>query len=131
MVDTDVRDDRDARVDDIRRVPRASQADLDDRDIDRLVGKPPERGRGHDLEVRRIDVDTALDERHRVQHLVERFVVDGLTVDRHALVHPFEVRAREGADPQPERLQQLRHHPDRARLAVGAGHVNRRELLLG
>ena len=46
-----------SRVDDVRRVPRAAQADLDDRDVDRFVGEPAERGRGHDLEVRRVDAD--------------------------------------------------------------------------
>ena len=36
---------------------------LDDRNVDGFVGEPTERGRGHDVEVRRVDTDRLLDER--------------------------------------------------------------------
>ena len=82
MVDADVGDDRDRGVDDVGRVPRAAQPDLDDRDVDREVGEPAERGRGQDLEVRRIEADRLLDERRpRSSMLVELGVGDRLAVD--------------------------------------------------
>ena len=131
MIDRHVRHDRDAAVDDVRRVPRSTHADLDDRDVDGLVGEPAERGRGDDVEVRRVDADRLLDERHRVEHLLERVVVDRLTVDRHPFVDPFEMRARVRADLQPERGEQLGEHAHGGGLAVRARDVDGREFDLG
>ena len=108
VIDGHVGDDRDATVDDVRRVPRAAHPDLDDRDVDGFVGEPAERGRGDDVEVRRVDADRLLDERDRVQHLLERLVVDRFAVDRHALVDVVEVRARVRADLQAERARAAR-----------------------
>ena len=56
--------------------------------------------------------------------------VDGLAVDRDALLDRLEVRARVGADPQPGGGEQLREDPGRARLAVRPREVDRRELEL-
>src|SRR5258708_7065910 len=131
MIDADVGDHRDLAVDDVRRVPGSAHADLDYRDVDGLVGEPTERGRGHDVEIGRVDADGLLDKRDRIQHLVECVVFDRLTVDRHALVHALEVRAGVGPDLESERGEQLREHADGRGLAVRARDVDGRELDLG
>ena len=59
MVQADVGDDGDLGVHDVGRVPASEQPDLDDPDVDRLVGEPAERGRGeHALDA--ADAETIL-----------------------------------------------------------------------
>jgi hypothetical protein len=130
VVERDRRDDGDASVDHVGRVPRAAHADLDDGDVDRRVR---EQGVGH--------ADHDLEERHRVlpgrvDHLhVGRDVVVGLDealgADRLAVEHDplpdrLQVRAGEPADAQAEPAEELVHHTGRRRLAVGAGHLHDR-----
>ena len=131
MVDAHVGHDRDATVDHIGRVPGSAHADLDHRDVDRSIGEPPQRGRDHDLEVRRIESDLALHERDDAQLLVELGVGDRLAVDRHALVDALEMRARRGADHESDGREELRDHAGRRGLAVRAGEMDRGVLELG
>ena len=71
VVHPDVGDHRDLRVDDVRRVPRAEQTDLDDRDVDRLVREPAERRSGDGLEVARADAGDDLEVGDRADLLAE------------------------------------------------------------
>ena len=57
VVEPDVGDDRDLRVDHVRGVPAAEHPDLDHHDVDGDVGEPAERGGGDDLEVARPDAE--------------------------------------------------------------------------
>ena len=126
VIDGNVRDNRDARLETVRRVPRPAEPDLDDGDIDGEIREPTERSRRQHFEVRRVRADFALDERNRPQQIVEVGIGDRHALVRHALVHAFEVRARVRTDGQTEVGGELRDHPRRRRLPVGAGQVDRR-----
>ena len=132
VVDAHVGDDRDVAVDDVGRVPRSAHADLDDRDVDGFVGEPAERGRGDDLEVRRLDADSTA-RRARPRAAARRasssaigspsIDMRSLTRSRCGLVYAPTV--------SPTRREQLGDHRGRRGLAVRAGEVDRRELELG
>ena len=94
------RDDADDAVGDVRRVPRAAEADLDDCDVD---GRVREHGVGEDdddLEVRHPHAAVAralvVDDRDErfdvVPHAHESFDVDGFAVDADALTAVVQVR---------------------------------------
>ncbi len=135
VVEVDRRDDRDRGVDDVRRVPRAAHADLDDRDVDRQVGERGVRDGHEHLEVghRRAAVDDRagvdhLDERdHLVVGAEEALRVDRAPTDGDPLEHRVQVRRGEPTGVQAELAQQRLDDPGRARLAVGSGDVDDRE----
>ena len=80
VVHADVRDDRDLRLDHVRRVPAAEQTDLDDGDVDRDVGEPSERRGRHRLEVGRAYADQRFEVGDRRHLFGEVVVTDRLAV---------------------------------------------------
>ena len=98
VVEPDVGDHRNLRVDDVRRVPAAEHPDLDHADVDGDVGEPAERRRGDRLEVRRAHAGDRLDVGDAGDLLGEVVVADRLAVAPDALVDPLEVRAGVRAD---------------------------------
>ena len=130
MVDADRRDDRDLPVGDVRGVPRAAHADLDDGGVDRGVGEGCEGHRGDHLEVRQRVLRRVVDDLGVRRDVGER-VDEQLLGQRHAveadpLGHRLQVRAGEAAGPQVEGAQQRVDHTAGGRLAVGAGEVDDR-----
>jgi dihydrofolate synthase/folylpolyglutamate synthase len=106
VVDAHVGHHRDVGVDDVGGVAGAAQTHFHDRDIDRDVAEPAQRGRGEDLEVAGRVGQEVLDRSHRHEQLVEDVVGHGFAVPDHALVHPGEVGAGVGAHRETSRLEQ-------------------------
>ena len=100
VVEADVRDDRDLRVDHVRGVPPTEHPDLDHGNVDGDVGEPPEGRRRDDLEEGRAHAGDQLEVGDRADHLTEADVVDRLGITGDPLVDPLEVRAGVGADGQ-------------------------------
>ena len=135
VVDGDRGDDGDLAVGDVRGVPGAAHADLDDRGVDRRVG---ERGVGHGdrhLEERQRDLRRVVDDlgvRGDVGERVDEPVLgQRLAVEADALGHRLQVRAGEASGAQVEGTQQGVDHARGRRLAVGAGEVDDRVGPLG
>ena len=118
VIEPDRRDHTDAGVQDVGRIPRPAEADLDGRHIDRRVGKRGERECRRQLEVRDpVDVIVELrggralliDEigqrRDLVVDLDETFLADRLAVDADPFAHSFQMWARVSAAPQGMRPQ--------------------------
>ena len=132
MVEPDRRDDGHDAVGDVRRVPAAAEADLDDRHVDGRVGERGEGERRHHLEVRQghasVGGGVGVDDRDVGGDLLpggqEAVRRDRLAVEADALAGVDEVRGREQAGPQAERAQQGLHHAGRGALAVRAGDVD-------
>ena len=125
----DVRDDGDLGQDDVRRVEKAAQADLDDGIVDVLFGEIIERRRRQHLELGRLLQSLG---EHRLRRLLgsrdrrgEVRLARLLAVDDEALRVGSEMRR--GVEPRPKaRFRQncRRHGADRA-LAVRACDVHR------
>ena len=133
MVEVDGGDDGDLGIEDVRRVPRAAEADLDDRDVDRCVGEGGVGERDQHLE--EVHPASAGLEGPGVDELDQRcdLVVGGdelLTRDRLArqrdpLTDVVQVRRGEAPRGEPALAQDRVDHPARRRLAVGAGEMDR------
>jgi hypothetical protein len=130
VVHPDVGDHRHGRVDDVGGVPPTEQPDLDHHHVDGDVGEPPERSRGHDLEVSGAHPDDRFEFGDRRHLLGELLVGDRFEVAADALVDPLEVRARVGAHGETARDEQPRDHLGGRSLAVGAGDVDHRRRVL-
>jgi hypothetical protein len=135
VVEVDLADDGDVRIDDVRRVPPPTEADLDDADVDGLVGEVRERHRGHQLE-----------ERHRMRVAavaLDRRVVHQARERLDLLVHLGEHLGAIGRSPtrmrsrtswrcgetyvpvrRPIASSSADDDPDRRALAVRAGDVD-------
>ena len=120
VVELDVGDHRHLAVDDVGGVPQATEAHLDDRDVDGDVGEPLERGAVDDLEVARLVGQEVFERGDVHEDAVEVVVGDRLAVPRHALVEALQVRARVGADREAVGREQRGDHARHAGLAVGA-----------
>ena len=82
---------------------RPPEADLEDGHVDRAIGEPAQRGPGQDLEPGQPDVvaEQRLEAGQVGEHLGQVGVADGLAVGGQPLVDALQMRAGEGADPQP------------------------------
>ena len=134
MIQGDRGDDGDARVDDIRGVPAPTHADLDDGCIDRVVREGRVR---HDREhLEEGQTGAALLRAALVHHADvgldvlpgahEALACDRVALQRDALAHVEQVRAREAARLHAESREERVDHARRGRLAVGARNVDRR-----
>ena len=130
MVDADRRDDGDLPVGDVRRVPRATHADLDDGDIDGCVGEGSEaiavtiskNDSGCSDESSTIWAYAATSAKASTNKLLgQRHAVEA-----DALGHRLQVRAGEAPRAQIEGAQQRVDHAARRGLAVGAGEMDDR-----
>jgi hypothetical protein len=130
VVQPDVGDDRDAAVRDVGRVPSAEQPDLDHGGVHRQIGEPAERRRREDLEPARRRAHQVGETRDVADHLAEGGLADRFAAPAHALGDRFEVGARVGADAQVRRLEEPGREACGRRLAVGAGDVEHRVLVL-
>ena len=125
----DIRDDRDLRRDDIRRVERAAEADLDDGVLDLAFREVVEAQCREHLELRRAlralcehHLDFRTDDGHA---LSEVLLADVLPVDADALGVRDEMRRAVEARMDTAAAQgPLDHRRDRA-LAIRARHVDR------
>ena len=96
VVHADRRDDGDVRVDDVRGVPGAAHADLDDGDVDGSVREGREGQRHEDFELahRGLPGELVVDHRHvRGDLLPDAYEVargNGIAVDDDALGHPAQ-----------------------------------------
>ena len=115
VVDPHRGDDRHGRVGHVGDVPAAAEPDLEDRGVDRRVGERRERHRGDRLEERHRDVRRGVDEvdvgGHLRIDLDEPFGRQRSPVDRDALGHRLEMRAREAARAKSQPAKQRVDHP--------------------
>ena len=117
MLEPDVRQVDDRRVEDVRRVEPAAEPGLDRGDVDALGGELGERGSRQRLELR------------RPQPLGRRpdaadGTLEALGVGVEPLLPARDVRRRVRADTQPFLPQQRGDRPRGRRLAVGADNVD-------
>ena len=130
MVLADVGDHGDRAVAHVRGVVATEQSDLDDGDVDRDVGEPPQSGSSQQLEVRARPADQRLELSNIGQHVGQLVVVDRLAVPRDAFVDALQVRAGVGADGQAGFDQQCGDEAGGRALAVRAREVDDRIGLL-
>ncbi|MEC8068244.1 MAG: hypothetical protein VX143_01050 [Actinomycetota bacterium] len=110
MVEPDIGDDSHLCGHDIGGVVAAEHADLDDRNVDRLVVEFQQRGSGDGLEPGHGFTTARLDRREDgADGLTERVGTDRLATEANAFDDRFEVGAGVGADPKPHRLEQRLH----------------------
>ena len=132
VIKIDWSDHRNICIGNIGRIPGAAQADLDDCDIDRRIGKC---GVGHcrdDLEEgQRHAINLAFVNHCNIRldlapHLVEAFIADRLPVDGDPLGHAQYVWTGESTGTKAIGSQQRFDHGRGTALAVGAGQVDDR-----
>ena len=121
MLEPDVREQHDARSEDVRRVETTSKPCFDDRDVDSSVGEGDERGGGDDLELRRFE--SLCCGADACDHTLE---VGLGAVQPDPLRPAGDVRRDRRADGEPHGEKQLLDSDRRGRLAVRADHVDRR-----
>ena len=98
VVESHRHDRGDERFRGVRRVETSAETDLQNRGVDRVLPKRPERGRGHHLEKRRMGGKRSFGESalarcaHDRQRVVKRALGDVLTLDPDAFVRAHEMR---------------------------------------
>ena len=123
VVEGDVRDRRDAAVPGVRGVEPPAQADLDERDLDPLLGEPAEEHGREQLELRRRPVSTLVTTScaHDLPNEPrERHRVDRPAVDLQPLAVADEVRLGGRPDPGPGCTQRGSGEGQDAALAIRA-----------
>ena len=120
VLEGDVRQQDDRRVDDVRRVEASAQPRLDDRHVHAGLGELGERGRGQRLELGRAELLRGL--ANPRDGPLERF---GITIQ--PLVPARDVRRGVGACLQALGTEERGDRPGRGGLAVRPDHVDRRE----
>ena len=123
VLEADVRQQDDGRVEDVRRVEAAAEPGLDDGGVDFALGEVCERGGRERLELRR--GDGLRGGAHARDRSLER-----VRVGVEALVPAAHVRRRVRADGQAVHAEQLGDRARRRRLAVRADDVHRPERTL-
>ena len=134
VVERDGGEDRDLTVGDVRGIPLAAHAHLENDHVRRVRPRSSEREKCERLEEaeRRLVTELELgigDVEERADVLPvrhERRVTDGLAVDHDALVHTLQMRTGQHAGAQPVSAQDALDHPARGRLAVGSRDVDDR-----
>ena len=117
MLEADVREQDDGRVDDVRRVETSAEPGLDDGRVDLALGEVRERSRGERLELRRADGLGGC------AHTRDR-AFEGVGVGVEPLVPAAHVRRRVRADREAVGTQQRGDRARRRRLAVRADDVH-------
>ena len=120
VLEADVRQQDDARVDDVRRVEPAAESGLDDGGVDTALGEVRERGRGQRLELRRVRRSAAGRTR-----ATARSNVSG-SVSRRSC-QPLTCGDVYAPTSRPSRAQQRRDRARRGRLSVRADDVDATE----
>jgi hypothetical protein len=144
VVDTDGRDDRNGRVDDVRGVPATAHADLDHRHVDRRVGEGRKCHGGDHLELahprawtprKQPILGLLVDELDEGFHLAVGVDVsrggDRLAVDGDALHGRLQMRAGGAPGATVQGGQERVDDPGHRRLPVGARDVDGRVCALG
>ena len=121
VLERDVRQQHDPRVEDVRRVEPSAEPRLDDRHVHSCFGELGQRRSRQRLELGRADTLC------RAAHVRDRVLeVRILPADLDPLAPAADVRRDIGARDQPFGPQQRRDHPRSRRLAVRAHNVDRR-----
>ena len=124
MVEIHVRDDRHAAVPGMGRIEAPAQADLDEGDIERLLGEPAEDDGGQQFELGRV-AEAVRDPVRGHEDLAdqprERVGRDRTAVDDQPLAIRHEVRLGRLADPQARGPKRRSGQGQHAALAVRAG----------
>jgi len=132
VIVADRRDHRDERIENIRRVQPAADADLHDRDVHPAAGKVQERHRDRRLDVRRRApraISSRFDSRtNRLDHGHEVRPGNHLAAHPNALSVVHEMRLDGQADPQARRPEDPGDHRRGGSLPLGPGHEHTREL---
>ena len=137
MFQADAGQHRDRGGDHVGRVVASAETRLDHRHLHLLAGQLGVGGRGQRLELRHLVVGlgVAVDQRRRPAGAADRGpelrLGDVVAVDADPLGERLQVRRQVGAGPPAVLRQDLRDHPRRRGLAVGADHVDRLKTSLG
>ena len=126
VIQPDVGDHGNGRVDDVGRVPSSQQSDLDHGHVDGDVCEVPKGHGSRDLEERGPHAHEQFQIGDGPHRRGEVLVGDGLGVDRDPLVDPLQVRAGVRADAQALGHQQPGGHLGDRALAIGTGDVDHR-----
>ena len=87
MVEIDIRQHGDVGVNDVRRVPGAAEANFNDTHVHAFVREVQKRRHRQEFKAREDDSRNGLNVRKPFEDTDERLIVDGLSVNRDALVH--------------------------------------------
>jgi hypothetical protein len=138
VVTVDGGDDADLAADEVRGVPPAAHADLEDADVDGHLREPRKSHGREQLEVgdvvRRVRVrlvDEPGQPVHHVQLIYEDVLGDEVAIGGNTLAHVLEMGRGVRAHAQVQHMEQPADHPHDRTLAIGPGDVDRRVGVLG